>query len=76
MSKIAFLFPGQGAQHVGMGKSIAERFPAARSLYERANEVLGFDLAKLCFEGPREELDKTDISQPALFVSSLARSKC
>jgi [acyl-carrier-protein] S-malonyltransferase len=72
MSKIAFLFPGQGAQHIGMGKTIAERFPAAKALYERANEVLGFDLAKLCFEGPREDLDKTDISQPALFVSSLA----
>lgn len=72
MSKIAFLFPGQGAQHVGMGKTISERFPSAKALYDQANDILGFDLAKLCFEGPQAELDKTDVSQPALFVSSLA----
>ena len=72
MSKIGFLFPGQGAQHVGMGRSIAERYPAARSLYDRASEILGYDLAKLCFDGPEDELDSTVISQPALFVTSLA----
>ena len=72
MSKIAFLFPGQGAQHVGMGKSIAEKYPAARALYDRAAEILGFDLAKLCFEGPADELDLTVNSQPALYVTSLA----
>lgn len=72
MSSVAFLFPGQGAQHVGMAKSICERLPSAKQLFDRANEVLGFDLAKLCFEGPQEQLDKTDISQPALYVSSLA----
>ncbi|MBW3543074.1 MAG: ACP S-malonyltransferase [Planctomycetes bacterium] len=72
MSKIAFLFPGQGAQKVGMGRSIAERYAEARSLYDRANAILGYDLAKLCFEGPAEELDSTVISQPALFVTSLA----
>ena len=72
MSKIAFLFPGQGAQSVGMGRQAAENGPTARRLYDRANEVLGFDLAKLCFEGPAEELDSTVISQPALFVTSLA----
>jgi [acyl-carrier-protein] S-malonyltransferase len=72
VSKIAFLFPGQGAQSVGMGRQAAETIPAARRLYDRANEVLGFDLAKLCFEGPAEELDSTVISQPALFVTSLA----
>lgn len=55
-----------------MGKTIAERYPQARALYDQANEILGFDLAKLCFEGPTEELDATNISQPALFVSSLA----
>jgi [acyl-carrier-protein] S-malonyltransferase len=72
VSKIAFLFPGQGAQSVGMGRQAAVNIPAARQLYERANDVLGFDLAKLCFEGPAEELDSTVISQPALFVTSLA----
>ena len=72
MTHTTFLFPGQGAQHVGMGKTIAERFPAARDLYSRASEILGYDLAQLCFEGPAERLDATVISQPALFVSSLA----
>lgn len=72
MAKIAFLFPGQGAQHVGMGKSISARFPQAKALYDRASEVLGFDLASICFDGPAERLDTTEISQPALFVSSLA----
>lgn len=72
MSKIAFVFPGQGAQHVGMGKTIAERYPAARALYERAAEIVGYDLAKICFEGPAEDLDSTVISQPAIFVTSLA----
>ena len=72
MSGIAFLFPGQGAQHVGMGKTIVERYPAARALFDRAAEILGYDLAKLCFEGPAEELDSTVVSQPAIFVTSLA----
>ncbi|MBX3440963.1 MAG: ACP S-malonyltransferase [Planctomyces sp.] len=72
MSRIAFLFPGQGAQHVGMGKSIAERYPAAARLYEQAGDILGYDLAKLCFEGPASELDTTVVSQPAIFVTSLA----
>ncbi len=72
MGRIAFLFPGQGAQTVGMGRRLAESLPAARQLYDRAAEVLGYDLAKLCFEGPAEELDSTIYSQPALFVTSLA----
>lgn len=72
MSRIAFLFPGQGAQHVGMGKTIAERYPAAARLYQKAGDILGYDLAKLCFEGPAADLDSTVISQPAIFVTSLA----
>jgi [acyl-carrier-protein] S-malonyltransferase len=72
VSRIAFLFPGQGAQTVGMGKRLYESVPAARQLYDRAGEVLGYDLGKLCFEGPAEQLDSTICSQPALFVTSLA----
>ena len=72
MGKIAILFPGQGAQHVGMGRQTAERFPAARTLFERAGTILGYDLAKKCFEGPAAELDRTEIAQPAIFVTSMA----
>jgi len=72
LGRIAFLFPGQGAQTVGMGRRLYEAVPAARALYDRAREVLGYDLAKLCFEGPADELDSTVISQPAIFVTSLA----
>ncbi|HLA85056.1 MAG TPA: acyltransferase domain-containing protein, partial [Thermoguttaceae bacterium] len=72
MSRIAFLFPGQGAQTVGMGRRLAEALPAARKLYDWAAKVLGYDLAQLCFDGPAEQLDSTVYSQPALFVTSLA----
>jgi len=71
MTKTAFLFPGQGAQHVGMGKTLRESHPAANALFQRANDILGFDLESLCVDGPQERLDATDISQPALFVTSL-----
>ncbi len=69
---IAFLFPGQGAQTVGMGLALCNEVPAARKLFDRANEVLGFDLADVCFNGPAEKLNSTVISQPALYVMSMA----
>jgi [acyl-carrier-protein] S-malonyltransferase len=72
MPKIAFLFPGQGAQAVGMGRALYDEVPAARRLFDRAGEILGFDLKSLCFEGPAEALEATDVSQPAIYVASLA----
>lgn len=72
MPKIAFLFPGQGAQAVGMGKLLYDEVPAARDLFDRANATLGIDLKALCFEGPAEALEATDVSQPAIYVASLA----
>ncbi len=70
--KTAFLFPGQGAQVVTMGKEIAEAFPAAAEIFEKANSIVGFDLSRICFEGPPEQLNTTTISQPAIFVTSAA----
>jgi [acyl-carrier-protein] S-malonyltransferase len=71
-AKIGFLFPGQGAQAVGMGRTVCELVPAARALFDRAANVLGYDLYKLCTQGPAAELDSTIYSQPALFVAGLA----
>jgi [acyl-carrier-protein] S-malonyltransferase len=68
----ALLFPGQGAQSVGMGRAGYESSAAVRDLYDRAAALLGYDLAELCFEGPAQRLDSTVVSQPALFVTSLA----
>ena len=70
MSKTALLFAGQGAQAVGMGKDLAEQFPSARALFDRANTALGYDLAKVCFEGPEAELTKTENAQPGIFLVS------
>ena len=70
--KTAFLFPGQGAQFVGMGAEIARSFPAAAAIFEKANNIVGFDLRQMCFEGPAEQLSSTTISQPAIFTTSAA----
>ncbi len=70
--KTALLFAGQGAQAVGMGKDLAAKYPAAREIFERANSILGCDLARVCFEGPEDELTKTDNAQPGILVASLA----
>lgn len=72
MAKMAFLFPGQGAQYVGMGKELAEQFPLVRRHFDQAADLLGFDLAKLCWEGPEEELKKTFNQQPAILTLSVA----
>jgi [acyl-carrier-protein] S-malonyltransferase len=70
MSKTALVFAGQGAQVVGMGKDLAEKFPSARAWFERANQALNYDLASICFNGPEAELTKTENAQPAIFLVS------
>jgi [acyl-carrier-protein] S-malonyltransferase len=70
--KIAFLFPGQGSQSPGMGKDLAEKFPVARQVFEEADEALGFALSALCFEGPAEDLQLTENTQPAILAVSVA----
>jgi [acyl-carrier-protein] S-malonyltransferase len=71
-AKIAFVFPGQGSQYVGMGKQLHDASPAARRVFEQADAILGFPLSKLCFEGPQEELDDTYNAQPAILTVSIA----
>jgi [acyl-carrier-protein] S-malonyltransferase len=71
-SKVYILCPGQGAQTVGMGKALFDASPGARQLFETANRVLGFDLASVCFAGPQERLNQTDISQPGMYVVGVA----
>lgn len=72
MAKTALVFPGQGSQQVGMGRDLAEAYPAARDLYAQADALLGYGLSSLCFDGPEEELNDTVNTQPALYVTSLA----
>ncbi len=75
MGKIAFVFPGQGAQYVGMGKDFVENFPVAKSIFEEASDEVNIDMKKLCFEGPDDELMKTENTQPAILTTSIAMLK-
>ena len=72
VNKRALVFPGQGSQAVGMGADVSERYPAARTTFDEAGELFGYDLARLCREGPAEELARTDVTQPALLTTSVA----
>jgi len=69
---VAFIFPGQGSQAPGMGRELAERYPAAREVFEEADDALGFKLSELCFNGPAEELQLTENTQPAILATSVA----
>ena len=71
-NKIALIFPGQGSQVIGMGKELAEKYPAARQTFAEADEALGYKLSQLCFEGPEDQLRLTEITQPAILTTSIA----
>jgi [acyl-carrier-protein] S-malonyltransferase len=71
-SAIAYVFPGQGSQHAGMGRDLADKFPAARQVFEEADDALGFSLSDLCFNGPAEQLQLTENTQPAILTASIA----
>jgi [acyl-carrier-protein] S-malonyltransferase len=71
MSQIAYIFPGQGSQYVGMGKDLYESSASARALFNKADDILGFSLSKICFEGPEAELKQTKNTQPAIFLHSI-----
>lgn len=76
MSKSAYVFPGQGAQFVGMGKDLYENYPEAKELFEQANEILGFRITDLMFAGTDEDLRQTKVTQPAVFLHSVIRARC
>ena len=72
----AFIFPGQGAQFSGMGKNLYEQSEAARTLFEKANTILGFEITKIMFEGEAADLKQTKVTQPAIFIHSVILAKC
>src|SRR5690349_3610194 len=72
MTSVAFVFPGQGSQLVGMGRSVYESSAAARAVFDEADRVLGYPLTKICFEGPAERLNDTTVAQPAVLTTSIA----
>ena len=74
--KKAFVFPGQGAQFVGMGKDLYETNPLAKELFDKANEVLGFDITSIMFDGTADELKQTKVTQPAVFLHSVISALC
>jgi [acyl-carrier-protein] S-malonyltransferase len=74
--RLAFLFPGQGSQYAGMGKALCEEFSVACEVFDEASDALGYDMKKLCFEGPKEELDKTFRTQPSILTASIAALRC
>ncbi len=76
MSKHAYVFPGQGAQFVGMGKDLYDNFPKAKKLFDQANEILGFNITDIIFNGTDEDLKQTKVTQPAVFLHSVIRAIC
>src|SRR5512141_1185209 len=71
-NSLAFLFPGQGSQFVGMGRALADQYPEARAIFDQADQILGMNLARLCFDGPEDQLTDTINAQPAILVVSIA----
>src|SRR5258708_22706488 len=72
MGKVAFVFPGQASQYSGMGKELAEKYPAAKAVFDEADDALGFSISKMCFEGSEEDLKLTANTQPAILTCSIA----